>query len=153
MDTDSNFIAISAKSLEEILRPELRAEFEAKKKEWLAFDKWIERTPGLFKLEREGSRMIALCSKCYYIDENKDVLICKPKFSREGMFKRQNNITWQRFKAALQGNVDWAENRGFGMVNRQMVTYEQQKLGLSAYYDKRWVLEDGIHTEPIEFHS
>ena len=33
-----------------------------------------------------------------------------------------------------------------------ITTYEQQKLGLSAYYDKRWVLEDGIHTEPIEFH-
>ena len=34
-----------------------------------------------------------------------------------------------------------------------MYTYEQRKLGLSAYYDKRWVLEDGIHTEPIEFHT
>ena len=33
-----------------------------------------------------------------------------------------------------------------------MMTYEQHKLGLSAYYDKRWVLPDGIHTEPIEFH-
>ena len=43
-------------------------------------------------------------------------------------------------------------NRGFRMRDGQMVTYEQQKLGLSAYYDKRWVLEDGIHTEPIEFH-
>ena len=38
------------------------------------------------------------------------------------------------------------------MRDGQIVTYEQQKLGLSAYYDKRWVLEDGIHTEPIEFH-
>ena len=38
------------------------------------------------------------------------------------------------------------------MVGKQMVTYEQHKLGLSAYYDKRWVLPDGIHTEPIEFH-
>ena len=26
-------------------------------------------------------------------------------------------------------------------------------LSLSAYYDKRFVLEDGIRTEPIEFHS
>jgi len=33
-----------------------------------------------------------------------------------------------------------------------MVTYEQQKLGLSAYHDKPWVLPDGIHTELIEFH-
>jgi len=38
------------------------------------------------------------------------------------------------------------------MVNGRMVTYEQEKLGLSAYYDKRWVLLDGIHTKPIEFH-
>ena len=38
------------------------------------------------------------------------------------------------------------------MRDGQMVTCEQQKLGLSAYYDKRWVLEDGIDTEPIEFH-
>ena len=33
-----------------------------------------------------------------------------------------------------------ATNRGFRMRDGQMVTYEQQKLGLSAYYDKRWVL-------------
>ena len=38
------------------------------------------------------------------------------------------------------------------MVGNQMMTYEQHKLGLSAFYDQRWVLPDGIHTEPIEFH-
>ena len=43
-------------------------------------------------------------------------------------------------------------NRGFRMRDGQMVTYEQQKLGLSAYYEKQWVLPDGIHTEPIEYH-
>jgi len=69
------------------------------------------------------------------------------------MSKRRNNITWQRFKAALNGSIDRAENRGFRMVNGRMSTSEQQKLGLSAYYDKRWVLPDGIHTEPIEFHT
>jgi len=30
-----------------------------------------------------------------------------------------------------------------------MCTYKHKTLGLSAYYGKRWVLEDGIHTEPI----
>ena len=69
MDTDSNYMAISVDSLEEIVRPELRTEFEAKKKEWLAWDKWSWRTPGLFKLECEGRRMIVLCSKCYFIVE------------------------------------------------------------------------------------
>ena len=38
------------------------------------------------------------------------------------------------------------------MRDGNIVTYEQEKLGLSAYYDKRWVLPDGIHTEPIEYH-
>ena len=149
MDTDSNYIAISGKKLEDIVRPELKAEFEAQKKNWLAWDKWSGRTPGLFKLECEGNRMIALCSKCYFIDDRGE----KKKFSTKGMSKKQNNINWQRFKTALQGNKDMATNRGFRMRDGNIVTYEQEKLGLSAYYDKRWVLPDGIHTEPIEYHS
>ena len=148
MDTDSNYIAISGKKLEDIVRPELKAEFEAQKKNWLAWDKWSGRTPGLFKLECEGDQMIALCSKCYFIDDRGE----KKKFSTKGMSKKQNDITWQRFKAALEGNKDMATNRGFRMRDGNIVTYEQQKLGLSAYYDKRWVLPDGIHTEPIEYH-
>ena len=69
MDTDSNYMAISAEKLEDIVKPELQTEFEAKKQEWLACDEWSIRTPGIFKLECEGSRMIALCSKCYFVDE------------------------------------------------------------------------------------
>ena len=68
------------------------------------------------------------------------------------MSRKQNKITWQRFKAALEGSNDMVTNRGFRMRDGQMVTYEQKKLGLSAYNDKRWVLPDGIRTEPIEFH-
>ena len=75
------------------------------------------------------------------------------KFSTKGMSKKQNEITWQRFRSALDGSKDMATNIDFCMNNGRIVTYEQQKLGLSAYYDKRWVLEDGIRTEPIEFHS
>jgi len=68
------------------------------------------------------------------------------------MLKKQNEITWQRFLETLEGDKDMATNRGFRMRYGQMVTYEQQKLGLSAYYDKRWVLAEEINTEPIEFH-
>ena len=148
MDTDSNYLAISGKKLEDIVRQELKEEFEAQKKNWLAWDKWSGRTPGLFKLECEGKRMIALCSKCYFIDDQGE----KKKFSTKGMSKKQNNINWQRFKTALEGSKDMATNRGFRMRDGNIVTYEQEKLGLSAYYDKRWVLPDGIHTEPIEYH-
>ena len=45
-----------------------------------------------------------------------------------------------------------ATNRGFRMRDGRMMTYEQQKLGLSAYHDKRYVLADGIHTGPVEYH-
>jgi len=148
MDTDSNYMAISAKRLEDIVRPDLKPEFEVQKKCSLAWDKWSGRTPGLFKLECEGGRMIALCSKCYYVDEAEGE---KKKFSTKGMSKKQNVISYERFVEALEGNKDMVTNRGFKLRDGWIVTYEQQKLGLSAYYDKRWVLDDGIHTEPIEF--
>ena len=52
---------------------------------------------------------------------------------------------------ALESHRDLAENRGFRLRNGQMTTYLQEKLGLSAYYDKPYVLPDGIHTVPIEY--
>ena len=74
MATDSNYMAILGDKLGDIVRPALRAELEATKKQWLAWDKWSGRTPGLFKLESEGSGMIALCSKCYFVNgEKKEV--------------------------------------------------------------------------------
>ena len=138
--------------VEDIVKPEMREEFEKEKKNWLAWDKWSGRTPGLFKQEFEGERMIALCSKCYYAEHITEKQEVKQKLSTKGMSKKQNEINWQRFKAALDGNKDMATNRGFRMRDGKIVTYEQEKLGLSAYYDKRWVLPDGIHTEPIEYH-
>lgn len=50
----------------------------------------------------------------------------------EGVSKKQNEITRQRFESALIGSEDMAANRGFHMCNGQMVTHKQQKLGLSA---------------------
>ena len=67
------------------------------------------------------------------------------------MSRRHNDLTWGRYKAALEGSIDVAENRGFRMRDGVMTTYLQSKLGLSAYYDKRRVLTDGIHIEPLEY--
>ena len=145
MDTDSLYFALSAGKLDEVVRPELQSEFDNCKKDWLAWDIWSNRTPGLFKLEFEGHRAIALCSKCYFVESDN-----KSKHSSKGMSVRHNRLSWGRYKAALAGNTDRAENRGFRLRNGQMATYSQEKLGLSAYYDKRRVLPDGIHTEPIE---
>ena len=149
MNTDSVYLALSCNTLEEAVKPELREQFEKEKKNWLSWDKWSSREPGLFKLESEGTRAIALCSKCYFVE---DELSGKAKMSSKGMSEAQNELLWQRYERALDGYTDMATNRGFRMHKGAIYTYEQRKLGLSAYYDKRWVLPDGIHTEPIEFH-
>ena len=52
----------------------------------------------------------------------------------------------------LEGkDTDKAKNVGFRIYDQGMVTYEQNKLGLSAYYDKCSVLADGSNTRPLDF--
>ena len=132
MDTDSMYFALAHDKFEEAIKLGYKPQFEADKKSWLAWDKWSNRTPGLFKLEKQGTRAITLC---------------------RGVNKRQNELQWERYERALEGSRDMATNRGFRMQNGSMYTYEQRKLGLSAYYNKRFVLEDGIHTKPLEYHQ
>ena len=48
-------------------------------------------------------------------------------------------------------DIDKAKNVDFRIYDQGVVTYEQNKLGLSVYYDKRYVLADGIHTRPLDF--
>ena len=150
MDTDSMYFALSRERLEDAVHPGYETQFEEEKKRWLAWDKWSNREPGLFKLEKEGTHAIALCSKCYHI---KDRATDQAEVSSKGVNKRQNEMRAERFERALAGDRDVVTNRGFRMRDGKMYTYEQRKLGLSAYYDKRWVLPDGIHTEPLEYHQ
>ena len=150
MDTDSMYFALSRERLEDAIRPGYETQFEEEKKRWLAWDKWSNREPGLFKLEKEATSGIALCSKCYHME---DQATGKAKVSSKGVNKRQNEMRRERFERALAGDRDVVVNRGFRMWDGSMYTYEQRKLGLSAYYDKRWVLPDGIHTEPLEYHQ
>ena len=48
-------------------------------------------------------------------------------------------------------NIDKVKNVGLRVHDQGVVTYQQNKLGLSAYYDKRHVLADGIHTRRWSF--
>ena len=150
MDTDSMYFALSRERLEDAVHPGYETQFEEEKKRWLAWDKWSNRKPGLFKLEKEATSGIALCSKCYHME---DQATGKAKVSSKGVNKRQNEMRRERFERALAGDRDVVVNRGFRMRDGSMYTCEQRKLGLSAYYDKRWVLPDGIHTEPLEYHQ
>ena len=82
-----------------------------------------------------------MTAKCCFIEGKSGT-----KYSCKGMSKKQNEMTWQRYMAALNGELDTGKNTGIRVFEKGMATYEQKKLGLSAYYDKRCVLEDGIHT-------
>ena len=150
MDTDSMYFALSRERLEDAIRPGYETQFDEEKKRWLAWNKWSNREPGLFKLEKEATSGIALCSKCYHME---DQATGQAKVSSKGVNKRQNEMRRERFERALASDRDVVVNRGFRMRDGAMYTYEQRKLGLSAYYDKRWVLPDGIHTEPLEYHQ
>ena len=146
MDTDSMYMALSADGIDDIIKPDLKDEYLTVKKDFLATTDFDKRTPGLFKDEFKGARMIALTSKCYYADCGDDV---SPKISCKGVSKRQNNLTWKRYYEALFGGVDRATNKGFRVDHGKVVTYDQNKLGLSAYYDKRVVASNGIHRRPL----
>ena len=144
MDTDSFYMALSANDFDEIIKPEMKELYKEEKKNWLVTDEYSKRVPGLFKAEFQGKRMIALTSKCYYADSGGDEGV--KKLSCKGVSRRQNKMNWDRYKNALFGSLDKARNIGFRKRDNHIVTYEQSKLGLSAYYDKRIVHEDGIHT-------
>ena len=148
MDTDSLYMALSAEDFDEIVRPELKELYKDEKPKWLVTDEYSKRVPGLFKPEFKGKRMIALTSKCYFADNGESGASQEsiPKFSCKGVSRRQNKMNWERYRNALFGALDKVTNVGFRKKENHIVTYEQTKLGLSAYYDKRVVHEDGIHT-------
>ena len=101
MDTDSAYMALSGESVESLVKPELRAVFEADKNNWFprtdtpehrANDK---RKPGLFKEEWNGDGMIGLCSKTYYCFGEKN------KFSCKGVNKKLNTIDKEKYLLVL----------------------------------------------------
>ena len=144
MDTDSFYMALSAEDFDDIIKPEMKELYKEEKKNWLVTDEYSKRVPGLFKPEFRGKRMIALTSKCYYADSGRDEGV--KKFSCKGVSPKHNEMNWERYRKALFGSLDKVTNIGFRKRDNHIVTYEQSKLGLSAYYDKRIVHEDGIHT-------
>ena len=134
MDTDSFY------SLDKFVKPKMKQAYEADKKNWLATDKFSERTPGLFNPEFVGTRGVWLTAKCYLVQDEAG----ENKYSCKGVSKKRNDLYFQRYKEVLdvflKTRID-SELEGKDELN---------KLGLSAYYDKRHVLTDGIHTKPLD---
>ena len=174
MDTDSAYMALSG-PLETLVIPDLKREYYENFGEWFPAPycslhhqdfvecklharqwepdaccvkqtKFDKRTPGLFKEEFKGHGIIALNSKTYFCwgDQTE-------KHSSKGISKRENKLTKEQYMSVLQSRIPVSgTNRGFIYKNHEMLTYSQLRTGLTYFYAKRKVCNDGISTTPIE---
>ena len=105
------------------------------------------RTPGLFKTEYEGDEICFLAPKTYCCESSSR----KQKLSCKGVNKRINPLKMDDFIRVMQdGTQHVVLNRGFRYIDGKMRTYSQLRNGLSPIFIKRRVLEDGVHTEPLD---
>ena len=165
MDTDSNYFAFSEDSIEKLIKPHMREEYEKDKYDFLPSESnelhpkfkvdgkpftmkaYEKRTPGLFKVEKEEDKVIALCSKMYCCSDMDEKLL---KLSCNGIQKDKINVSYKKIGNVLfNNNKDIAINQGFRYVDGYMKSYEQEKKGLSYVYNKRILLSDGISTIPL----
>ena len=103
---------------------------------------WSHRTSRLFKLEFERITghhpMQQILLRGQWIRSKEQSL-------RQEMCKEHNDITWWCYVSTIKGRNDHTQNGGFQVVAGCMKTYVQDKLGLSANYDKLRALPDDIH--------
>ena len=78
------------------------------------------------------------------------------KFSSKGLNKRTleecgDGGPMATYRKVLEEAVNvTSTNRGFRTIQHSVATYEQTKKGLSYFYPKRIVEEDGINTKPLK---
>ena len=171
MDTDSLYLALAEKELEECIRPEMRAEWRRLRSNdyvdsftadavanffprtcCIKHKQHDEKEPGLFKEEIRCTEMLCLCSKtycCYNVSSN------KLKFSSKGLMKRvldeSGDGPLEKYRKVLNEKVNvTSNNRRFRTNNHSVATCEQVKKGVSYFYPKRTVETDGIHTQPLK---
>ena len=152
MDTDSLYLALAEKELEDCIRPEMRAEWQRLRSNdcvdnftadavanffartcCVKHKQHDKREPGLFKEEFRCTEMLCLCSKtncCYDVTSN------KLKFSSKGLNKRvleqSGDGPLEKYRRVLNEKVNvTSNNRGFRTKNHSVATYEQVKKGLS----------------------
>ena len=172
MHTDSLYLALSEENLEDV--PGKRTEWDKlRSKECTAnftanatdnffpstccniHKKHDKREPGLFKEEFRCAELLCLCSKTYCCH---DKHTNKCKFSSKGLNKGTvedcgDGGPMSKYRKVLEESVNvTSTNRGFGTIQHSVATYEQTKKGLSCFYPKRIVEEDGIHTKPLRLY-
>ena len=104
------------------------------------------RTPGLFKVEFEGTGMVALNSKTYCCWSDNDC-----KYSSKGVSKTTTQFCKDDFEGVLRDNKSvQGKNLGFVLRENKMFSYAQSRTGLTSLYAKRRVLDDGVSTTHLD---
>ena len=99
---------------------------------------------GLFKIEWSGRGFVGLSAKTYFCFEPDGKQ--NQKCSSKGINKAAK-LTSDHFRSVLTSKQSVnAVNRGFILKDNTMLSYNMEKQGLSYFYCKRKVLEDGIST-------
>ena len=135
---------------------------------------WDSRTPGKFKLEFTGHTILALNAKMYICTNDSSEMerldpypenasaddkarvdternATSSKVSSEGLSKRTNNLKVNDFRSVLTTkNSLCGTNTGFVRKDNATFTYRQRKRGLTHFYGKRKVLDDGVSTAPLD---
>ncbi|KAL5252197.1 hypothetical protein ACHWQZ_G015102 [Mnemiopsis leidyi] len=150
MDTDSLYMALSGTSLEEIVKPELRSEWEREKTIWFPSEENYAhdlREPGLFKVEWQGKGFVGLSAKTYFCfsDDPKHDKLSTKGVNKSAGITRSDFLRVKETKETVS-----AVNRGFLVKNNQTFSYEMERKGLSFFYCKRKVLDDGISTTYLD---
>ena len=154
MDTDSLYLALAEKELEDCIKPGKRTEWQRLLSndcvDSLTADavpyffpgtccvkhkQHDKREPGLFKEEFRCTEMLCLCRRtycCYDVTSN------KLKFSSKGLKKRvleqSDDGPLEKYPGVLKEKINvTSNNRGLRTNNQSVATYEQHRKGLSYF--------------------
>ena len=169
-DTDSLFYRINTKDLyRDLASIKEHLDLSNYPKDHPLYDATNATTPGYFKDETEGIPILQFCglrAKCYSIllESDDDILASLGVLS-----KKHDNKNFMEHKLATAGlrSTTHAEltherflntlvdNNYFNIKQNvirskahNLLTIEQERVGLSAFDAKRYILDDGIHTLP-----
>ena len=138
MDRDSNYFEITAENVEDLIKPELKEQFERENHNWFVAPQG-KRAPGFFEVEFKDDKMIGLCSKSYctepFATKNSPAQV---KFSMKGVNKGQFKNPMPHYEYVLSTKQNFrACNQGIRAKDESMVTYKQYKNALTYFYPKR----------------
>ena len=99
----------------------------------------------LFEHKYIGKSMICICCKSY---------VCCSKNGRKqcskGVSLAQNPLSHIQYEKVLKTNQPLSfTKRDFRVQKHQIFTYEQRKQGITSFYPKSLVSDNGINTAPI----